>query len=134
MKKLLCILLIVALFLPSAVLADETDPIVGCWYVYSGFVDNSDIYFEFHTFVFTFDGNVFSTKYDISEDGTTSAKDYHVIGLWTKEDGKYYINIGLEGAEELIVDNDTIFFPVTDSMKLRIRKMTPLNSVLDARS
>ena len=117
MKKLITVFLILALLLPACSVADDPDPIVGCWYIYSGIVDDADVYFEFHTFVFTSDGNIFSSKYDVSKDGITSLTDFKVIGMWSNENNDYYINIGFKGAEKLILDNDTIFFPVTDSYK-----------------
>ena len=130
MKKLFC-LLIALLLVPLISFAETPDPIVGTWYMYSGFVDDSDVYFEFHTFTFTADGCVFSTMYDIGKDGTTSAKDYHVFAMWTKENDKYYINVGMQGAEELVFEKDSLFFPVSDSYKIRAWKMKQINYVKD---
>ena len=132
MKKLFC-LLIVLLLVPLFSFADDPDPIVGTWYIHSGLVDDSDIYFEFHTFTFTAEGMVFSSKYDISKDGTTSPTDFNVIGVWTKDNEKYFINIGFKGAEELIFEKDSLFFPVSDSYKLRAWKMESINYVKDVK-
>jgi len=131
MKKLITVVLILALFLPAAALADDTDPIVGAWYVYSGIVEDSQVYYEIYVFFFTDDGNVLSSKYDVSKEGKTDAKDYSVIGLWTKESGKYFVNIGFSGAQEIEIHNNSMFFPVHDSYKIRIYKMISVNYAMD---
>ena len=133
MKKITTVVLILSLLLPAAALADDTDPIVGAWYVYSGIVDDSQAYYEINVFLFTDDGNVFTSKYDVSKEGKTDVKDYSVIGLWTKESGKYYVNIGFSGAQEVEVHNDSMFFPVFDSYKIRIYKMISVNYAMDVK-
>ena len=133
MKRLITIILILALLLPAAALADR-DPIVGCWYVYTGVVEDPDIrkdtYYEISTFTFTEEGGVLSSTYDISEEGITTAKDYKMFALWTKENGKYYVNLGLDGAVELSFDGEDMFFPVS-TYSIRVRKLKPVNYVLD---
>lgn len=133
MKKLITIILIMVMILPAAALADQ-DPVVGTWYTYTGVVEDPEIrkqaYYELSTFTFTEDGNVFASTYDISAEGITTAKDYKVIGLWTNENGHYYVNIGMTGAVEVSFDNDDMFFPVS-SYSLRIRKLEPVNFALD---
>lgn len=135
MKKLITAILILSLLLPAASLA--ADPIVGTWYAYTGIVEDPEIreqaYYEFSTFHFTENGAVFSSTYDISADGDTSCKDYHVIGMWAKEGNDYYVNLGLNGAVKLYFDKDELFFPVS-SYSLRLHKMVPVNYVLDIRN
>lgn len=135
MKKLITVILILSLLLPSAALA--ADPIVGTWYIYSGIVEDQEIreqaYYEFSTFHFSENGTVFSSTYDISEGGDTSCKDYHVLGMWTKEENDYYVNLGFNGAVKLYFDKDELFFPVSD-YSLRLHKMVPVNYVLDIRN
>ena len=136
MKKLLSVVLILALLLPAVSLAADPDPIVGTWYVYSGILDNSEnkegAYYEFSLFHFSENGQVFSSTYDVSEKGVTTCKDYQAIGAWIKEKGDYYVNVGLSGAVKLSFDKDTLFFPVS-SYSIRLYKMTPVNYVLDFR-
>lgn len=133
MKKLIAVIMILALLAPAAVLADR-DPIVGVWCEYSGIVEDNETnaYYEINTFTFTADGNVFSSRYDVNEDGITTVKDYKVIGLWTNENDHYYINIGFNGAVELFFDNEDLFFPVS-SYSIRARKLKPVNYALDLR-
>lgn len=130
MKKLLCLLLVL-LLVPLVSFADDQDPIVGIWYMCSDFVDEPDIYLEFYIFIFTSEGSIISSMYDLSDDGTTTMKDYHVLGAWTKDDDKYYINWCFKGAEELVFDKETMFFPITDEYKLRAHKMERINYVKD---
>lgn len=130
MKKLLAVVLILALALPALALADQDD-IVGTWYFYSGLADDPVLYFEIDTIHFSPEGNIFSSRYTVSSSGVTTCKDYNIIGFWTKEDGHYYINLGLNGAEEIDIENNTVFFPVSESYKLRFTKMKPVNYVID---
>ena len=130
MKKLFCLLLVL-LFVPIVAFSDDQDPIVGTWYVYTGILEDPDVYFELHTFHFSPDGNIFSSKYDVSKNGIKSPTDFNIIGLWTKENGKYYINIGLQGAQELKIENGTLFFPVTDEYMIRVIKMDQVNYAKD---
>ena len=131
MKKIVCCLLVLML-VPLLSLADNQDYIVGTWYVYTGIVENNDdVYFEFHIFHFAPDGTVFSSKYDIGKDKTTTTTDFNVIALWTKDNGKYYINLGLQDPQELTIENDTLFFPVTSEYKVRVYKMNQVNYVKD---
>ena len=130
MKKLFIAVLILILALPVLACADQ-DYIVGSWYVYSGFTEDDAEYLEIDTIHFTPEGGIFSNRYTVSSSGVTTCKDYSVIGLWTKEDGRYYINLGLNGPEEITIENNTMFFPVTESYKLRFIKMKPVNFVTD---
>ena len=133
MKKLITLLLILAMLLPAAALADR-DPIVGTWYVYSGIAEKvelrKDIYLEINLFHFAEDGYIFSSTYDISEEGITTAKDYQKIGMWTNDNGRYYVNIGLKGPQELTCDGDSLFFPVSD-YSIRVHRMTVVNFTKD---
>ena len=128
MKKLIAIFLIVLLVVPVASFAD--DPIVGTWYVYSGLLNNNDVCLELSLFSFTEDNFIFSSTYDVSKSYITTAKDYKAIGVWTNENGRYYVNIGLKGAQEVFIENDSMFFPVSD-FSIRIHKLTTVNYVLD---
>ena len=133
MRKLITAILILSMILPAAALAQ--DPIVGTWYTYTGIVEDQELrekaYFELNTFTFTEDGDIFTSTYDVDESGITTAKDYKVIGLWTKDNGHYYVNIGFAGAVEVSVNNE-MFFPV-GSYSIRIRKLKPVNYTLDVR-
>ena len=129
MKRLLAVVLILALALPALALADQ-DYIVGSWYVCSGFMDSPDEYLEIDTIHFTPDGNIIGNRYTLTTSGITSCKDYSIIGLWTKENDRYYINMG-SGPEEIVLESNTMFFPSSKSYKLRYIKMRPINYVID---
>ena len=128
MKKLIAFFLIVLLVVPVVSFAD--DPIVGTWYVYSGILNNDDVCFELSLFSFTEDNFIFSSTYDVSKSYITTAKDYKAIGAWTIKNGRYYVNIGFKGAQEVFIENDSMFFPVSD-FSIRIHKLTTVNYVLD---
>ena len=128
MKKLITVLLILALLLPAASIA--SDSIVGIWYTY---IELEDQGHELDIFRFDDDGSLFSSSYKIDKQGITTAKDYKQIGVWSNKDDHYYINLGFNGAKELAVEDSTFFFPVTDDMAIRIRKLEAIDYALDIR-
>ena len=129
MKKLFIAVLILVLALPVLACADQ-DYIIGSWYVCSGFMEDDAEYIEIDMIHFTPDGNIIGNRYTLTSSGVTTCKDYSVIGLWTKENDRYYINMG-SGPEEIVLESNTMFFPSSDSYKLRYIKMRPINFVID---
>ena len=129
MKKLCIVALILVLAFPALAFADQ-DYIVGSWYVYSGIMEDDAEYLEIDTIHFTADGGIFSNRYTVSSTGVTTCKDYSVIGLWTKENDRYYINMG-SGPDEIVLESNTMFFPASKDYKLRFIKMRPINYVID---
>lgn len=126
MKKLFCILLIVALLLPSAVFADDPDPIVGCWYMYydksvapemeSAF-ENADIAVSFY--FFNDSGVIYALNAQIvGKDGTSA---YVPSGKWSKAD--YGYNIGLIGYGESsgFIENDSLLYEIPNAPNYYIK-------------
>ena len=93
MKKLIATILILALLLPAAVLAE--DPIVGQWYCLFDFEKNSelaslapgyarviDVYF------FASDGTISCLEGSVMADGSITAN-FTPAGKWSKDGNKY---------------------------------------------
>ena len=138
MKKLLCILLIVALFLPSAVLADETDPIVGCWYFFYDMAVTPEMQSAFPEYDkligiywFSESGIIYGLGLQIV--GTDGTPDYSSVGKWTKSGDSYII--GLIGTPECsgILEGDSLFYEANGypGCYMRLNKMYPLNPYKD---
>ena len=135
MKKVFCVLIAALLLLPGLSVADSPDPITGTWYVYSGIVDGSDgVYYDFNTFHFTPDGLVYSSRYDVSADGTTTVQDYHAVGIWRHENGTYFINLAMQGEQETVIENGTMLVPVNESYMIRVRKMEQVDYSQDVKT
>lgn len=134
MKRLIC-LFIILICIPLISFADNPDPIVGTWYIYTGITDGLDVdaeaYIEFVIFHFAEDGTVFSSQYDLDSKGITTVTDYKAIALWSNDNGHYLINMGSQGTSELTIVNDSMFFPVSASYQVRIRRMDSVDPVLD---
>lgn len=128
MKKLLAVILILALILPAAALADLIE---GIWYAYTELSDDQG--YEMHIFRFDADGSFLSSTYTIDKQGVTKVKDYKLIGLWSNKDDHYYINIGLNGVQELTIEDGTFFLPMTDEIAIRVRKLEPVDYAFDIR-
>ena len=128
MKKVFVFLLALCFLLPAFALAD--DPITGLWYTYFGDTATAQTQ-NFHIFYFTDDGKITASQYDLTSEGITTSNDYNVIGIWTNDGGKYLVNIGLLGAEEVTVSDGFLFLPTPESVKIRLRKMDLFNAVKD---
>ena len=128
MKKLITIILIVALILPAAALAVDRDRIIGYWYMN---VDN-DYYPEFmanygdydsalSAYYFTKSGRVMLLESDIKDDSGTSS--LMSVGTWEKVQNKMdtfscqIIGIG----DGTIIINDDESMELTNSQKITFR-------------
>ena len=136
MKKFICLLLVL-LIVPFFAYADDTDSLVGSWYVSTGFLDNidsnDDIYLEFYVLHFTPSGDIFISKYDINNEGVTTIEDYTIIGLWSYNSNKYYIRIGAKGPQELAIEDDSLFFQVTEDCMFRFQRMQQIDYIKDVK-
>ena len=138
MKKLLTVILILALLLPAAAWADDLDPIVASWYM----VYDTQLYpemaanfpgIDFAIAIYTFrsDGRVMCTENDVS--GDTGTPMYNVAGKWSKENGTYnYSIIGL-GEGTVLLENDQILLSLKQyqGAYMRLHKMIPFDPYSD---
>ena len=117
MKKLLTVVLILAMLMPAAAPAEERDPIVGCWYMYidgdlypdlAASFGGCDTYLQFYYFLE--DGTI--KGYDNTSSGGTMTQNYVLYGTWQKADNGYSINIPTVGTGYVYIDRDLIIFPL----------------------
>ena len=119
MKKLLAIVLILALIVPAAAMAADPDPIVGCWYMVFDVNDYSekdraaflknvhilDTQMEVHVFWFTEGGEIYKTVTQFHP-GYSDVDGGSIAGTWTKlEDGRYSVVLFSKQNIQKIVDN-----------------------------
>ena len=124
-------MLLVLLLVPLISFAEDQDPIIGTWYVYTGPLENYHAYLEFNIFHFKPDGTIFNSQYDLDENGVTTTKDFKTVGLWTKENDIYFINFAMQGPHETTIENNTMFIPVSTEYMIRVKRMDPINYTLD---
>ena len=108
MKRILTVLLILALILTAhAAMADDTDPVVGSWYIFFNFVDGTapiSIGIDYSVIVFTAleDGSVWSMEIDYTGENAEMIGPFKTDG-WTNNAGKYTVCVvpGVSGAAYL---------------------------------
>lgn len=108
MKKLITLLLILALALPALALAEEPDPIVGGWYLFhdnskypemaSNFGNND---YVFSIYFFSTDETVYLLESDIKDGASTPV--FMSAGTWQKAEGELKYNCKLIGFGEVII-------------------------------
>lgn len=107
MKKLLSLLLVLALLLPAASALCDDDPIVGAWYVmfdYKTYPDQSSVVGKdrmIYILFFEPDGTIIGMTMDKPVTGDADLQ-YDVLGTWTNSSGSYSLSIigmGTSGAQ-----------------------------------
>ena len=109
MKRLITIILILALIIPAAAIADDRDPIVRAWYMYynkfdapemesafKGMDQQSGIYFFYE------DGVIYISSIAIS--GKEGTPGYVSCGKWEKVNDKYIVSIVGIGQGDAIIE------------------------------
>ena len=137
MKRFLCLLAVLMLF-PFVSFSEETDPIVGCWYLYynksttpemeSSF-PGSDIVISIYQF--SDSGIVYEmTTQVVNKDGTSS---YSSAGKWAKNDYGYTVSIiGLGESTSYIQDDSLLLqIPNAASYYMKLKKLYPFNPYKD---
>jgi len=133
MKRLITIVLILSLVVPAAALAEDPDPIVGCWYMCldakdtsQDFIDEGYLYSSMIV-VFTPGGQILCQNTDFKESSGTAA-DVSYVGKWNKKDDKYIASIIAVGENEALFSDDILAICLFNSKQyIVLRRMTPFN-------
>ena len=135
MKKLVAVILLLALIVPAAALADR-DPIVGSYYSVFDYtlypeMATSSGGFDIMLMILTFyeDGTIMSTENDIV--GKTGTQHFGALGKWEKTDTGYNISLIGLGEGEIIIEENSILVPIQTMGHLRMYKMMILNPYKD---
>jgi len=137
MKKLITIILVLALLLPAAALADQ-DPIVGYWYLYL----DGKAYPELMKNIGDYDSIV--DLYYFAEDGTvmtlenvlkngSATPTYTSQGKWEKSLFAYSFSIIGLGDGKISIKDDSLelTLPNNNGLKMRLRKIVQFNPYKD---
>ena len=139
MKKLLCVLLIVALLIPAAVLADDPDPIVGCWYMYYDKLFCPEMESSFPGVdkticVYIFSESGINNITGARVIGSTGTPEYSAGGKWKKTADGYEISlIGYGENTPSFIQDDYLCLAIQglSGYYMRFRKMYPFNPYQD---
>ena len=138
MKKLFCLFLIVLLVLPSAVFAEDPDPIIGCWYLYYDKTSTPEMESAFPgsdkvvcVYLFHENGVVYVTGATIT--GTTGEPEFSSCGKWEKTDYQYKVSLIGMGEGRSFIENDSLFIEVQENtgMYMKFYKLYPFNPYKD---
>ena len=136
MKRLITIILILALAVPAAALADDRDPIVRAWYMYYNKLDAPEMESAFKgidqqsgIYFFYEDGIIYISSIAISKkDGTPG---YLSCGKWEKVNGKYNVSIMGIGQGEALIEGDNLLVNIQDNYYFILHKLIPINPFTD---
>ena len=129
MKKLITLILILALFLPAAALAADPDPIVGGWYVSFDYRDSpyKDPSIEgkdymFYILFFQDDGLISGVSGEhLTESGLTA--NAAGLGKWSNENGVYTASIIGLGSINPVFDGDRLLVEMASSVYYSMRRL-----------
>ena len=135
MKKLVAVVLLLAMIAPAAALS-ERDPVVGSYYT----IQDYSLYPEMAStgggvdmiiMVLTFyeDGTIMMTENDIT--GKDGKQVFSALGKWTKTNTSYNVSLIGWGEGDLIIEENSVLIPVQEMGHLRMHKMEPMNPYKD---
>lgn len=137
MKKLFAAVLILALLLPAAVLAEGRDPIIGCWYAYFdgeiypeikaayGNIDN-----ELSVYYFNADGSIYTLDNTII-DGSAEPT-FAACGKWEIINGVYQFSIIGMGTGDIHLSGDELHAAIPGTeLYMVMHKIIPFNPYAD---
>ena len=133
MKKVFALLLALALLFAVSSLADNTDPIVGSWYMLFDSTLSPEMAPNFQNYdyiicVYSFmsDGTILLTENDIKDNvGTFNTA---VCGKWEKKGSNYEYNIIGFGSGKAKVESDLIYLQISENnIYIEFKKMVPFD-------
>ena len=138
MKKLIALLLILIMILPAASLAEDRDPIVGCWYMYyekESFPELAETYnnndYIIMVLIFTGDGTILTNETDIKDKAGTPVT--YSAGKWQKNGSSYKFSIIGIGQGLIEIENDCILLQPSEyqNIFMKFRKLVPFDPYSD---
>lgn len=137
MKRLITLILILALAVPALTFAEDKEPIIGCWYLFfdskvtpefASAFENYDYIIAVYTFLE--DGTIACTENDVKNGSGTPL--FSAAGKWEKDGSKYKCSIIGFGEGSSYVEEDALFIQTqTPNTYLKLHKLIPLNPYAD---
>ena len=138
MKKMLVVLLILALSLPVTAFATDIDPIVGQWYFAFDSVASPEFAANFAPYekvigiyLFQENGTVMCLELDILDGAGTPT--YLAQGKWEKDGDQYHCSIIGFGEGAATIEDDSLLLGIESAsgVFIRFRKLIPFNPYKD---
>ncbi len=138
MKRLLVILLALAMLLPITAFAADTDPIVGQWYFAFDSIATPEFAANFAPYekvigiyLFLENGTVMCLELDVQDGAGTPT--YLAQGKWEKDGDQYHCNIMGFGEGAAIIEDDSLLMQAENAggIYIRFRKLIPFNPYKD---
>ena len=135
MKKLITIILAVALILPTAALAEKLDKIIGSWYMLSDRTVVPETTFGpqpliIGVYSFMEDGSILITQCSI--DGNDGNAVFAVGGQWEKQKSDYHFKLQGYGEGKAYIKDNFLFIQMAGTnIYMKLRKMEPFNPSKD---
>ena len=126
MKKLIAIILILALLLPAAALA--ADPIEGAWYIMLDYDDGpqtaetADKDYMFYIMIFEPSGTISGVSCEASKTTGLFANG-SAVGTWSNNGGKYTVNVVGIGSNTAEFSGDRLLVQMTENVWYSMQKM-----------
>ena len=137
MKKLLCMLIVLVLILPSFSFADDPDPIIGSWYL---FMDIKGSIFESSLpnvsklyCVITFEESGKLLYCEFSYNGEKGeANTPAVMGEWKNNGSDYTVSFLFTGTETAYIKNDMLYLAIlSPGVHFGFNRMHPIDFYSD---
>ena len=137
MKKLLAMILILALLLPAAALSGNSDPIVGAWYMFYSKNETPEMAATFGaceimTAVYDFweNGTITLSETDVLDGASTPA--YMAAGKWEKDGDTYQYSILGVGSGKCLIEGDSLLLGLNDNVVyMKLHRMIPFDPYND---
>ena len=132
MKKLITIILVLALLLPAAALSEQ-DPIVGTWYLYVSIPGSpmegeiTDYDSAVSLLVFSEEGKIYFLELDFAGSNLTD-NGLKTIGKWEKKESGYELSIVSVGISDALIRDGNLYAAIfSTELYMMYRKMEPFN-------
>ena len=130
MKRLITVILILAMLLPASALAADPDPIVGSWYMFFDVQKNPEMETLFQEFdrcyiIYTFSdaGIVYCLENDVKDN--TGTPSYATAGKWEKTGTTYSVSLIGYGTGNAYIKENELFSELygIEDFYFRLRKL-----------
>ncbi len=132
MKKMFISILILCMFISTVAIANDSDPIVGCWYICIDASDPvagmSDKGIDYGLFILYFSegGLILQSEIDFASNGG-QATEPSPIGKWEKNGNEYKTSIIAGGSDKAFFEDDLLYVCMNKVQYHGFRKMTPID-------
>lgn len=131
MKKLLCLILALAVLIPAAALAADPDPIVGAWYLTLDYRETSSddpiiAGKKYMVYILIFDES--GTVYNMVAESNKNLGFYgscSTAGAWVQSGGTYVVSLSNIGTCSPTIEDGRLIIRMTENVWYSMRRLEP---------